>query len=627
MKEHKNNPVVEQKTDSLRFIVCGSVDDGKSTLLGRLLIDSGAVLDDQLADLRVESQKFGTQGDNVDVALLLDGLQAEREQGITIDIAYRFFEAEGRKFVAIDAPGHEQYTRNMATGASQADVAVILIDATRGVVTQTKRHSHIVNLMGIKEIVLIINKMDLVNYDEIKFDEIVSNYREFINEIGSLSFTAIPVSALTGCNVVSKSTPLSWYKGETLIGALINLSFEDKYSELLRLPVQWVNRPNPDFRGYSGTLVGGSLKVGDEVVVARSQEKTIIKKILGSNGFSETCKAGEAVTVCLGNELDISRGDMLVHPHDQPAIADQFAAHIIWFDQDPMHPGRQYIIKLATESGNVTISELSHVLDINSNKQLAGKKLEINEVGFCKLKVDRDIAFDPFANNQQTGSFILIDRYSNATVGAGVIKFALQRATNVKWHKMKVDQKARAAKLQQTPSLLWFTGLSGSGKSTIADLVERKLFANGLLTYIIDGDNVRHGLNNDLGFTESDRVENIRRIAELSRLMLDAGMVVIASFISPFKAERDFVRETVGHDSMVEIFVDTPLVVCEKRDPKGLYKKAREGNISNFTGIDSPYERPEDADLVLLTEKKNADTLADEVVRLFYSRFAYNVSK
>ncbi|MEM7188786.1 MAG: sulfate adenylyltransferase subunit CysN, partial [Pseudomonadota bacterium] len=594
--------------DQLRFITCGSVDDGKSTLLGRLLYDSKSVFEDQLGAAEAESRKYGTQGEEVDLALLVDGLQAEREQGITIDVAYRFFETPERKFIAADTPGHEQYTRNMATGASTADVAVILIDARKGVLTQTRRHSYIVSLFGIRQVILAVNKMDLVDWDQKVFEEIEAAYRDFAKGLQIDTIHAIPLSALTGDNVFARGEATPWYQGPALLGLLETIRIprgdDDKP---FRMPVQWVNRPNLDFRGFAGTIASGRVHVGDQILAALTGRTSTVTRIVGPAGDQDSAGAGRAVTLCLSDEIDISRGDMLTML-DMPAqVADQFAAHIIWMDTEEMLPERTYQIRFATAEATAQVTDLTHQIDVNTLDQLAAKTLGLNEVGYCKLALDRAVAFDAYGACRPTGSFVLIDKFTNQTVGAGVIDFALRRASNIEWHEMKVDKGARARANAQTPCVLWFTGFSGSGKSTVADALEQKLHTLGKRTYLLDGDNVRHGLNKDLGFTDQDRVENIRRVAEVAKLMVDAGLIVLTSFISPFRAEREMAREMLEDGEFVEVFVDTPLEICEARDPKGLYKKARAGELKNFTGIDSDYEVPEAAEITLKAGEDAAD--------------------
>ena len=601
--------------DQLRFITCGSVDDGKSTLLGRLLYDSKTVFEDQLSATEAESKKYGTQGSEVDLALLVDGLQAEREQGITIDVAYRFFETDRRKFIAADTPGHEQYTRNMATGASTADLAVILIDARKGVLTQTRRHSYIVSLLGIRHVVLAVNKMDLVDWDKATFDAIEAEYRGFAADLGLTDIQAIPLSALTGGNVFAGSEDTPWYQGPTLMHLLETIEVgEDTSDAPFRLPVQWVNRPNLDFRGFSGTIASGLVKVGDPVTAALTGRSSRVTRIVGPSGDLEEARAPKSITLCLADEIDISRGDMLAHTGTLPAVADQYAAHLVWMETDAILPGRTYIARFATASATAQVTDLVHKVDVNTLEKAPAKTLELNEVGYVKIALDRPVPFDSYASVRETGSFVLIDRYTNATVGAGTIDFPLRRASNIEWHEMKVDKAARAAANDQKPQVLWFTGFSGSGKSTVADKLEQKLHAMGKRTYLLDGDNVRHGLNKDLGFTDQDRVENIRRVAEVAKLMVDAGLIVLTSFISPFRAERQMARDLMDDGEFVEVFVDTPLEVCEARDPKGLYKKARAGQLKNFTGIDSDYEPPERPEIVLKSAEHEPDALADQII-------------
>ncbi len=601
--------------DQLRFIICGSVDDGKSTLLGRLLYDSRNIFDDQFSAAESESRIYGTQGDSVDLALLLDGLQAEREQGITIDVAYRYFETPKRKFIAIDAPGHEQYTRNMATGASNADAALILVDARNGVVTQTRRHSHIIALMGIRRVILAVNKMDLVDYDQRVYSDIAQEYQAVARDLGTEEISAVPVSALTGENVFSHRGNTPWHDGPTLLELLENVEVRrDELAAAFRMPVQWVNRPNPDFRGYSGTVASGHVERGMSVVASPSGRHSTVERILGPSGDLEEAIPGQSITIVLADEIDISRGEMIAGTDSPPEIADHFAVHLIWTDSQPMLPERSYSARFASASGIAQITDLTHRVDVNIRNRLAAKTLELNEIGYCKITLDHAIPFDTYSVNRQTGSFVLIDRFTNATVGAGVIDFALRRASNISWQEMKVDKATRARATAQKPCILWLTGLSGAGKSTIADRLEQKLQARGRYTYLLDGDNVRHGLNKDLGFTEEDRVENIRRVAEVARLMVDAGLIVIVSFISPFRSERQMARSMVEDGEFFEIHVDTPLDVCEERDPKGLYAKARKGVLVNFTGIDSPYEPPERPDLRIDTTRVTADEAADDVI-------------
>ena len=609
------------RKELLRFIVCGSVGDGKSTLLERLLSDSKAVLVDRDPAAEAESRSRGTRGDAVDLALPVDGLQAEPEQGI--DIAHRHFETGDRAFIAVDAPGHERYTRNTVAGASTADLALILVDARKGVLTRTRRHSHIVSLMGIRQVILAVNKMDLVDYDRAVYRSIVDEYDAFARELGIETVTAVPLSALTGENVVAGQGATPWYEGPTLIEILHGVEVgRDAEADGFRLPVQRVNRPNSEFRGFSGTVASGSVEPGMQVVVSPSGGTTAVARILGPAGDLERAVSGQAVTLVLADDIDIGRGDMIAAADRPPELADQFAAHLIWMDPQPMLPERPYLVRFASASAVAQVTDLTHRVDVDTLGRFAAKTLRLNEIGYCKISLDRPVPFDPYAANRRTGAFVLIDRFTSATVGAGVIGFALRRASNVAWQDLKVDKAARARAIGQQPCVMWLTGLSGAGKSTIADRVEQKLQALGRHTYILDGDNVRHGLNRDLGFTDRDRVENIRRIAEVAKLMVDAGLIVIVSFISPFRSERRMARESMEEGEFLEIFVDTPLAVCETRDPKGLYAKARKGDLVNFTGIDSPYEPPEGPDLRIDTTAKTADLAADEVVRLLESRLS-----
>ena len=603
------------EADMLRFITCGSVDDGKSTLIGRLLYDSKMILKDQLSVLESESRKFGTQGQDIDFALLVDGLAAEREQGITIDVAYRFFTTDKRKFIVADTPGHEQYTRNMATGASTADLAVLMIDARKGILTQTKRHSFIVSLLGIKNIVLAINKMDLVDYDQNVYDKINEEYRIFASDFGFDENISIPLSALKGDNIIELSKNTPWFKGSPLMEHLETVKIASSLNtQPFRLPVQWVNRPNHEFRGFSGTVSSGKVAVGDEVVILPSGKTTTIKSILGSRGEQKIAEAGQAITLCLDDEIDVSRGDVISASNDRSQVTDQFQANIIWMNDEPMLPGRPYLFKTASKTVDGVITELRHEINVNSLEHRSAKILRLNEVGLVNVKLSQQIAFEAYADNKALGSFIIIDKFTNKTIACGMINFGLRRASNIHMQAVDVDQQSRAKQKHQQPKVLWFTGLSGSGKSTIANLVEKKLHAQGKHTYLLDGDNVRHGLNKDLGFTDADRVENIRRIGEVAHLMIDSGLIVLAAFISPFRAERQMVREMMGKEEFIEIFVDTPLEICEQRDIKGLYKKARAGDLKNFTGIDSPYEAPVNADVHVNTVDNTADEAADYIV-------------
>jgi bifunctional enzyme CysN/CysC len=602
----------------LRFITCGSVDDGKSTLIGRLLYESKMLFEDQVAAIEADSKKWGTQGGDIDFALLVDGLAAEREQGITIDVAYRFFSTDRRKFIVADTPGHEQYTRNMITGASTADVAVILVDARKGLLTQTRRHSYLVSLIGIKKIVLTINKMDLMNYSEQVFRDIEKDYREFAAQIGLEDVTAIPLSALRGDNMVERSERMPWYRGPALLELLETIELDDSRMQLMpmRLPVQWVNRPNLNFRGFCGTLSSGTATVGDRIRVQPSGRESRIARIISAGADRPVAVTGESITVTLEDEIDISRGDVISAATAPAEVADQFQATVIWMDDEPMLPGRPYMLKVGTRTVSATITEPRYKVNVNTMEHLAAKQLELNEIGVCNIALDRVVPFDPYSDNRDTGGFILIDRITNNTVGAGMLHFALRRSHNIHLQHVDVTKEARAARLGQRPVVLWFTGLSGAGKSTIANLVEKKLHAMGRHSYLLDGDNLRHGLNKDLGFTEADRVENIRRVAEVARLMIDAGLIVLTAFISPFRAERDMARSLVGTDEFLEIYVDTPLAVAETRDVKGLYRKARRGELSNFTGIDSPYEAPESPELVVNTVECSAEEAADAVIAL-----------
>jgi len=604
-----------EKKSLLRFLTCGSVDDGKSTLIGRLLYDSKLLFEDQLLSLEKDSRKHGTVGDDIDLALLVDGLEAEREQGITIDVAYRFFSTDRRKFIVADTPGHEQYTRNMATGASTSDLAVILVDARRGVLTQTRRHSFIVSLVGIRHVVLAVNKIDLVDFSEAIFEDIVADYRAFAAGLGFETLTAIPLSARYGDNVLERSPHTPWYDGPTLVEHLETVAVDDDASDRpFRLPVQWVNRPNLDFRGFSGTIASGTVRRGDAMVVAKSGRTSTVKSIVTFDGELDVASAGEAVTLTLDDEIDISRGDLLSGAIDRPEVANQFAAHLIWMADDPLLPGRPYLLKVGARQVGAQVTAIRHKIDVNTGGELPARSLSLNEVGVAHLSLSEAIAFDPYAVNRETGAFIIIDRLSNLTVGAGMIDHGLRRAGNIHWQALDVDKRARALAKGQKSAVVWFTGLSGAGKSTIANLVEKKLTALGRHAYILDGDNVRHGLNRDLGFSDADRVENIRRVAETAKLFVDAGLIVLVSFISPFRAERQLARELVEDGEFVEVFVDTPLDVAEARDPKGLYAKARAGEIARFTGISSPYEPPEEAEIRLDTTNAAADVLAEHVV-------------
>ena len=600
----------------LRFITCGSVDDGKSTLIGRLLYDCRQVFEDQLSALEADSRRVGTQGDSLDFALLVDGLSAEREQGITIDVAYRYFTTPTRKFIVADTPGHEQYTRNMVTGASTADLAVILLDARKGVLTQTRRHSALVHLLGIRHLVLAVNKMDLVDYSREAFDSIVVDYRAAADLIGIQEFTAIPLSGFLGDNVVDRSAAMGWYSGPTLLEQLERVEVDNDAAgrQPLRMPVQWVNRPNPDFRGFAGQIVAGTAKVGDAVRVLPSGQVSTIAQIVAPGGASTEALAGQSVTLCLSDELDCSRGDVIAAAADPPQLADQFDATIVWMSEDALIPGRAYWLKLGAQTVSVTVHAPKHALNVDTMEHVAAKTFELNAIGVAEIATDRPIIFEPYALSRALGGFILIDKIANATVAAGMINFSLRRAQNVHWQALEVSPEAHAKLKNQQPAVLWLTGLSGAGKSTIANLVEKKLHAMGRHTFLLDGDNVRHGLNKDLGFNEADRIENIRRVGEVARLMADAGLIVITAFISPFRAEREMVRAMMPEGRFFEIFVDAPLAEAERRDVKGLYRKARAGELANFTGIDSPYEAPQDPDLHLDTTRLSAEQSAELIV-------------
>ncbi len=601
----------------LSFLTCGSVDDGKSTLIGRLLYDSQLVAEDQLASLTKDSKIHGTQKGDLDLALLVDGLQAEREQGITIDVAYRYFSTLKRKFIVADTPGHEQYTRNMATGASTCDVAVILIDARKGVITQTKRHSCIVSMLGIKHVILAVNKMDLVDFKEETFNQIVADYIEFAEKLDIEEIHPIPISALGGENVTELSDKMSWYEGPSLLSFLEEFDKEDEaITKPMRYPVQWVNRPDLNFRGFSGTLASGEIRTGDEIVVLPSGKETRVDRIVTFDGDLKEAAAGQSLTLTLEDEIDISRGDVISHKTNRPCTAQQIEASLIWMGEDNLQVGRAYQLKASHQIVMATITRIDHKLDINTLNEVEAAALKTNDVGVCELQLSRPIVFDPYNQNPETGNFILVDRLSNATVAAGLIKGADRRADNVHWQAMTVNKESRARQKGQKPCCLWFTGLSGSGKSTIANVLENKLHIGGQHTYLLDGDNVRHGLNRDLGFSDEDRTENIRRVAEAAKLMVDAGLIVMVSFISPFKADRRLARSLFDDNEFIEIFVDTPLEECEARDIKGLYAKARAGEIKNFTGIDSAYEVPETAEIILKGAESPAEELADEVLNI-----------
>jgi bifunctional enzyme CysN/CysC len=606
---------LQQHKSLLRFIMCGSVDDGKSTLIGRLLYESHLVFDDHLAALERDSRWIGTQGDELDFALLVDGLAAEREQGITIDVAYRYFSTETRKFIVADTPGHEQYTRNMVTGASTAELAVVLVDARKGVLTQTRRHSYIVSLLGIRKIVLAVNKLDLVDYSQDIYDDIVAQYRSFATEIGIHEVVPIPLSALRGDNVTQPSTNTPWYSGPTFMRHLETVEV-DTYaaSGPFRMPVQWVNRPDSEFRGFSGTIVSGKLHPGDSVRITPSGRRSTVTRIVSFDGDLDVALAGQAVTVTLSEEIDVSRGDILAAEDASPGVANQFEAHIIWMSEQEMLPGRRYLMKIGARTVGLTMAHPKYKINVNTLEHIAAKSLELNEIGVCNLNLDRPISFDPYVENRDTGGFVVIDRFTNGTVGSGLLHFALRRADNIHWQSIDVNKAAHAALKGHRPCVVWFTGLSGAGKSTIANLVERKLHRTGCHTYLLDGDNVRHGLNKDLGFTDSDRVENVRRVAEVAALMIDAGLIVLASFISPFRSERRLARDLVNEAEFCEVFVDVTLEVAERRDPKGLYRKARRGELVNLTGIDSPYEKPEFPEIHVDSTTMSADQAADAVI-------------
>ncbi|MBK7592806.1 MAG: sulfate adenylyltransferase subunit CysN [Betaproteobacteria bacterium] len=606
---------VHRHKSLLRFITCGSVDDGKSTLIGRLLYESKMIFEDQLAALERDSKKVGTRGDEIDYALLLDGLQAEREQGITIDVAYRFFSTDRRKFIVADTPGHEQYTRNMVTGASTADLAIILIDARKGVLVQTRRHSYLVSLLGIRRVVLAINKMDLVDYAPEVFARIEEDYRAFAARIGLTDIVCIPISAVHGDNIIEPRGNTPWYQGPMLMEHLETVPVDDDLqARPFRLPVQWVNRPNSDFRGFAGTIVSGVVKPGDSIKVLPSGRESRVLRIVTADGDLKEAVANQSVTLTLADEIDISRGDVLAAADDPVPVADQFEATVVWMSEAPMLRGRNYLLKIGTKTVTATIAPLKYKVNVNTLEHLAADRLELNDIGVCELELDQVIAFEPYAVNRDLGGFILIDRMTDHTVGAGQLNFALRRSQNIHWQSVDIHKQARAASKGQRPCVLWFTGLSGSGKSTIANLVEKKLHALGKHTYLLDGDNVRHGLNKDLGFTAEDRVENIRRIAEVAALMADAGLIVLTAFISPFRSERRMARALLPEGEFIEVFVDTPLAVAEARDTKGLYKKARRGELKNFTGIDSPYEAPSAPEIVVGDADGDPDKSALRIV-------------
>ena len=606
----------EHKT-MLRFITCGSVDDGKSTLIGRLLYDSKMIFEDQLAALETDSKKVGTQGQEIDFALLVDGLAAEREQGITIDVAYRFFNTEKRKFIVADCPGHEQYTRNMVTGASTADLAVILIDARKGVLVQTRRHSYLCHLIGIRNLVLAVNKMDLVDYDQKVFDDIVADYAAFAKSIGIESFTAMPISGFKGDNITSLSDNTPWYTGPTLVEHLetVEVLSSVDAGKPFRMPVQWVNRPNLDFRGFSGLIATGSVKPGDEIRVVPSGKTSKVTRVVTLGGDLDEAVAGQSVTLCLADEIDCSRGDVMAIADNPPQASDQFESTLVWLNDDAMHVGRGYWLKLGTQTVSATVQQPKYVVNVNTMEHLAAKTLDLNAIGVVEIATDRPLVFEAYADNRTLGGFILVDKITNATVAAGMLHFSLRRAQNVHWQPTDITRAEHARLKNQTPRVLWFTGLSGAGKSTIANEVEKRLNLMNRHTFLLDGDNVRHGLNKDLGFTEADRIENIRRVGEVAKLMVDAGLIVLTAFISPFRAERDMVRQMIPAGEFVEIYVDTPLAVAEQRDVKGLYKKARAGELKNFTGIDSPYEPPEVPEIRVNTAEMSAEEAADYIIQ------------
>ncbi|OXY82758.1 sulfate adenylyltransferase subunit CysN [Oceanimonas doudoroffii] len=607
----------EQKS-LLRFITCGSVDDGKSTLIGRLLFESKMLFEDQLAAMEADSKKYGTQGEDIDFALLVDGLAAEREQGITIDVAYRFFSTDKRKFIVADTPGHEQYTRNMVTGASTADAAILMVDARKGILTQTRRHSYLMSLLGIRQVVVAINKMDLVDYSEATFNQIKEDYARFAAQLNLDNITYIPMSAFKGDNIVEPSQNMTWYHGTTLMGYLETVEVDDTRMQRapFRLPVQWVNRPNLDFRGFAGTVASGVVKPGDRIRVLPSGKESTVDRIVVHGGDLAQAVAGQSVTLTLKDEIDISRGDVISTAEAPVETADQFESTLVWMHEDALLPGRPYLLKIGTKTVTASVTDIKYQVNVNTLEHVAAKKLDLNGIAVCNLSLDRAIAFDDYQSNKDTGGFILIDRLSNNTVAAGMLHFSLRRSQNIHMQHVDVNKEARALAKNQKPSVLWFTGLSGAGKSTIANLVEKKLHAQGNHTYLLDGDNVRHGLNKDLGFTDADRVENIRRVAEVSKLMVDAGLIVLTAFISPFRAERRLARELLEDGEFIEVHVDTPLNVAEERDVKGLYKKARRGELKNFTGIDSAYEQPENPEIRLDTTALSADEAADAVIEL-----------
>lgn len=601
--------------DLLRFLTCGSVDDGKSTLIGRLLHDSKQIFQDQWSALTRDSARYGTTGDDVDLALLVDGLEAEREQGITIDVAYRFFGTPRRSFIVADTPGHEQYTRNMATGASNSNLAILLIDARKGVLIQTRRHSLICSLLGLRHVVLAVNKIDLVSYQASVFERIVSDYRAFASKLGFSSIEAIPISARDGDNVTTSSSRTPWYAGPPLLEYLETVDVTPATADKpFRFPVQWVNRPTSDFRGFAGTVASGTIHPGAPIIAASSGQASIVEEIITFEGQQPSAGAGDAITLVLAHDIDIARGDLLVSPASRPEVLDQFAAHIIWMSDQPLIPGRSYLVRLGTKTAPISVTGIKYKIDVNTHEHLAAPTLSLNDIGFCNLSTGIPLAFDPYEANRKTGSFIIIDRLTNDTLGAGMIAFGLRRGTNITWQTTLIGKAERAAHKRQKPAIVWFTGLSGAGKSTIANIVERRLHAAGHHTMMLDGDNVRHGLNRDLGFTEADRVENIRRAGEVAKLLVDAGLIVLCSFISPYRAERELVRRLVSDGEFIEVFVDTPIEECARRDPKGLYAKAKAGEIKNFTGFDAPYEAPEHPEILLRTVGQQPEQQADHVI-------------
>ncbi len=609
-------PIEEPSKDLLRFLTCGSVDDGKSTLIGRLLHDSKLIFEDQLSALAKDSARHGTTGDHIDFALLVDGLEAEREQGITIDVAYRFFTTPKRSFIVTDTPGHEQYTRNMATGASKADLAILLIDARKGLLVQTRRHSLICSLLGLRHVVVAVNKIDLVSYQADIFDRIAAEYSTFALSLGFSSIASIPISARYGDNITRLSDNTPWYHGPTLLDYIETIDVEsDAGNEPFRFPVQWVNRPDLDFRGYAGTVVSGTINAGDPIAVAGSGQTSSVGELLTYEGPQASAQAGDAITITLADDIDIARGDLLVSPTSRPEVSDQFAAHIIWMSDQALMPGRSYLARIGTKITPITVTAIKYKIDVNTREHLATTTLGLNDIAFCNLATGAPVAFDPYEQNRKTGSFIVIDRLSNHTLGAGMIAFGLRRGTNLHWQATLIGKSERAVHKHQKPAIVWLTGLSGAGKSTIANIVERQLHAAGHHTMLLDGDNLRHGLNRDLGFTEADRVENIRRAGEVAKLLVDAGLIVLCSFISPYRAEREMVRRLVSDGEFVEVFVDTPIDECARRDPKGLYAKAKAGKIKNFTGFDAPYEPPAEPEIHLHTIDQQPEQLADRLVK------------